>query len=108
MSVLWQQRTHGVQRQKGQQTRAAARFFFLILVALLVLASAYVALAAANVKLGEEVWEREQELAHGERENQFLIVEIARLNSIPELQRRAIELGYVPADAVDYIRVTEQ
>ncbi|MCD4738244.1 MAG: hypothetical protein K8R89_03170 [Anaerolineae bacterium] len=108
MSVLWQQRTHGVQRQKEQQTRAAARFFLLIFVALLVLAGAYATLAAANVKLGEEVWDQEKELVSGERENQFLIIEIARLSSIPELQRRATELGYVPADAVDYIWVTEQ
>lgn len=107
MSVLWQQRTHGVQRQKEQQTRDTARFFLLILVALLVLAAFYVMLAAGNVKLGEAVWRCEQELVQEERENQILIVEIARLGSIPELQRRATEMGYVPATKVDYIQVTE-
>ena len=67
MSVLWQQRTHGVQRQKEQQIRTAARFFLLIVVVLLVLAAAYVALAAENVKLGERVWQHEMDLVKRER-----------------------------------------
>jgi hypothetical protein len=105
MSVLWQQRTHGVQRLHQRQHRAVALLFLGIVLVMTILVGAYVSLAASNVDLGRRVWDLEQALADWERENQLLIVEISRQSSIPALQQRAMILGYVPAESADYVEV---
>jgi cell division protein FtsB len=107
MSVLWQQRTHGVQRRREQDNRPIALLFLAIVVVALLLAAAYGALAGANAKLGAQVWKLEKDLVVQQRENQVLMVEIARLSSIPVLQERAIALGFVEANTVEYLEVTE-
>ena len=73
----------------------------------LILATAYVALAGANAKLAAEVWSLERDLITQQRESQVLMMEISRLSSIPVLQQRAIALGYVEADTVEYVDMTE-
>lgn len=107
MSVLWQQRTHGVQRRKERENRSIALLFLMAVAVILVLGAAYVALAGANAKLGARVWTMEQDLIAQQRENQVLMVKIAHLSSIPVLQQRAIALGYVEADVVEYVELTE-
>jgi hypothetical protein len=57
--------------------------------------------------LGAQVWKLEKDLVVQQRENQVLMVEIARLSSIPVLQERAIALGFVEANTVEYLEVTE-
>ncbi len=107
MSVLWQQRTHGVQKRKERENRSIAFLFLAVVVAVLILAGAYVALAGANAKLAAQVWEWERELVTEQRESQVLMMEISRLSSIPMLQQRAVALGYVEADTVEYLELTE-
>ena len=107
MSVLWQQRTHGVLRRKrrGEQAVALALVGLTLAVALLTLA--YLALVASNVRLSRQVWEVSEAVVMQERENEALRVEIARVGSIPRLQQRSIALGFVPADQVDFIKLDE-
>jgi hypothetical protein len=107
MSVLWQQRTHGVQRRHQRQNRAMALLFLGIVLIMTILVGAYVSLAAFNVELGRRVWDLEQALADWERENQLLLVEISRQSSIPALQQRALILGYAPAESIDYVEVAQ-
>lgn len=107
MSVLWQQRTHGVPRRQGQLNRALALLFVAAVLLISVLGATYLSLVASNVRLSREIWHMEQALVQLERDNQAYMVEIARLSSIPVLQERSVALGYVPAETVDYIRITE-
>jgi len=103
MSVLWQQKTHGVMRRQGQANRMVAWVLFAAVLILTLLAAAYLGLVASNVHNARRVWAMEQELLSVQRENQALGVEVARLSAIPMLQERSVALGYQPAKAVDYI-----
>ena len=107
MSVIWQQRTHGVPRRQGQMNRTLALALIVAIALISILGAAYLSLAAANVSLSREVWQMEQSLVRLQRENQALMVEIARNSSIPVLQVRSTALGYQPAEAVAYIIFTE-
>ncbi len=107
MSVLWQKQTHGVQKRKEQVDRTIALFFLAIVAVVTLLGAAYLSLAAANVHLARQIWQLEETLAAGERANQALMIEVARLSSIPVLQQRSIALGYIPAENVDFLKVTE-
>jgi cell division protein FtsL len=102
VSVLWQQRTHGVQRRHQQTDRTLALLFLGVVVVVSLMAAAYLSLVASNVRLARRVWALEQELMEWERLNQGLMVEITHLSSIPVLQRRSIEAGFVPAEDVDF------
>ncbi|MBN1260795.1 MAG: hypothetical protein JXB35_08955, partial [Anaerolineae bacterium] len=105
MSVLWQQRTHGVMRQRDWTNQALARLFLVVIVITTLLAAVYLAVIASNVRLSRQIWDMEEQLGAQERENQSLMVGIARLSSIPVLQQRSIALGYIPAATVDYLRI---
>jgi hypothetical protein len=105
MSVIWQQTTHGVPRRRGQANRVLARLFIYVAIILTVLAGVYLALIASNVRLSREVWQTYQDLADVRRECEFIRTDIAKSSSIPVLQKRSVELGYGPADAVEYINV---
>ena len=106
MSVLWQQRTHGVQKRKERENRSVALLFLAVVVVAVILAAAYAALAGVNAKLAAGVWSLERDLVLQQRENQVLMMEISRLSSIPVLQQRAVALGYVEADTVEYMELT--
>ncbi len=107
MSVLWQQQTHGVPRRSGQLNRTLALLLIVAITLIALLGAAYLSLAAANVSLSREVWQMEQNLVRLQRENQAIMVEVARNSSIPVLQTRSTALGYQPAEAVAYINFTE-
>ncbi len=108
MTVLWQQRTHGVQRRKEHRNRMVAFLFLGCVLVASILAAAYLSLAAANVRLAREVWEMEQALVEQQRVNHALMVEIGRVSSIPALQQRAVELGYGPAVEIDFLALQEE
>ncbi|MGC9400074.1 MAG: hypothetical protein ACP5HM_13180 [Anaerolineae bacterium] len=107
MSVLWQQRTHGVQKRRERENRPIVLLFLVVVVVMLLLAAAYGALAGANARLGARVWRMEQALIAQQRENQALLAEIARLSSIPVLQQRAGALGYVRAESIEFLKIAE-
>ncbi len=105
MSVLWQQRTHGVPRRRRRWERTVALALVGLTAAVTLLTLAYLALVASNVRLARQVWETSEAVVMQERENEALRVEIARLASIPQLQRRSIALGFIPADQVDFVEM---
>ena len=105
MTVLWQERTHGVQRRQEYTNRMVAYLFLGVVIVTSVLAAAYLSLAAANVRLADEVWQMEEDLMEQQRVNQALMVEIAQYSSIPALQQRAIAAGYAPASQVHFLEV---
>ncbi len=105
MSVIWQQRTHGVLRRKQQSTHLLTRLFVLAALVATVLGAAYLALVASNVHTAGQVWAMEQTLSETQRQNHALRVAIARASSIPILQERSVKLGYQPANSVDFLYV---
>lgn len=107
MSVVWQKRTHGVFKRQEQTNRMFARLFISVVVVVTVLAAAYLALIAANVRLAREVWAIQYALMDVQRENQALRIDIAQHSSIPVLQQKSVELRYQPANSVDFIYVGE-
>jgi len=105
MSVIWQQRTHGIPRRKQQANQTLARVFVIVVLSATALAAAYLALVASNVHTARQIWAMEQQMMQVQRNNQALQVEIARQSSIPILQERSVSLGYRAAESVDYIYV---
>ncbi len=103
MSVVWQQKTHGVLRRQRQIYRTLARLFIAVVSIATLLGAAYLTLVAANVRLAREVWALEHALVDVQRENQQLLTEIARASAIPNLQERSVSLGYHPAGYIDYL-----
>ena len=103
MSVIWQQRTHGVLRRKQQSNRIFTRIFIVAAIILTVLAAVYLALVATNVRTSRQIWAMEQAMLETQRHNHALRIEIAQFSSIPVLQERTTKLGYQPAASIDYI-----
>lgn len=107
MSVIWQQRTHGVQRHGEAFNHALARLFLGVVIVVTLLGTLYLTVVAANVRFSGRVWELEEELGAQQRQNQALMVEVARLSSIPVLQQRSIALGFAPAANVHFLILPE-
>ncbi len=103
MSVIWLQKTHGVQQRQVHKERMLAAILFGVLVVLTLLAGAYLALMAHNTHLARDIWSMEEDLAYLERANRALEAEIAAWTRIERLQERARQLGYEPAEQVDYM-----
>ncbi len=108
MSVTWHQKTHGVLRRREHANRTVALLFFSVVAIISLLAAAYLGLVAANVRLSRQVWAMEEELVALQRDGEVLHTEIARESSIPVLQERSVQLGYQPADSVDYVHMGGQ
>ncbi len=103
MSVIWQQKTHGVQQRQVHKERTLALILLVGLVFLTALAAGYLDLVARNVTLAREVWAMQEELAQMQRVNQALEVEIAAWSNLERLTERARALGFKPAEQVDYM-----
>ena len=107
MSVLWQQKTHGVLKRKEKMQRLLAQLLLGVVVITTILAGIYLTLVASNVHTARRLWAMEHEIANVMRDNQALMTEIARLSSIPVLQERSVALGYRPAESIDYLYLGE-
>ena len=108
MSVLWQKRTHGVPRRMRQWERTVAIAIVVLTLAITLLILAYLTLVASNVRLARQIWGVGEAVMTQERINEALRVEIARQSAIPRLQERSLELGFVPAEEVDFVRLDEE
>ncbi len=107
MSVLWQQKTHGVLKRQEKMQRLLARLLLGVVITTTVLAGIYLTVVASNVHIARRLWAMENEMATVMRDNQGVMTEIARLSSIPVLQERSVTLGYQPAKSIDYLYVGE-
>ncbi len=105
MSVLWQQQTHGVPKRQEQRDRALALLFFSVVVVVALLIAGYLSLLASNVHLANQVWTLKEEILQEERQNELLRVEIGQAGSIGVLQQRSIEMGYHPAEQLDFLQI---
>ena len=105
MSVIWQQKTHGVLRRQRKTNRAIARLLLGVVVIVTILSAAYLTLVASNARLARQVWAMEKEMISIQRDNQAFKTKVGQLSSIPILQERSVALGYQPASSVEYMYV---
>ncbi len=103
MSVIWQQKTHGVQQRQVHKERMLALVLFVALVVFTLLSGAYLNLVAHNARLAGDIWHMQEQLAQMQRTNQALEASIAWMTRLEQLQERARALGYLPAEQVDYM-----
>lgn len=95
--------THGVKRGSSELKRPvvvglAASMILLALVGLF-----YLLLVSHTAAQGRQIEDLQREFFRLQRENAQLEVEIARVSAISRLQQRAEELGFVPAEQIEYI-----
>jgi cell division protein FtsB len=105
MSVIWQQRTHGMPKRHEQADRIFARTLYILVGVVSVLGAIYLALIASNISLSKQIWTLHTQLGEIRRQNSELQLEAARLGSIEALKVRSIELGYEPATTFEYMTV---
>jgi len=105
MGAVWQKEMHGVRRRTEPLDRAAMARLLLLIAIVVVLAFVYMGLLWSTTRLGGELWALNERLIEIQRQNSLIEAEIARLSSIPVLQVRSVELGYMPAEQVEYLIV---
>ncbi len=105
MSVIWQQRTHGMPKRHEHADRVFARTLYISVGVVGLLGTIYLALIASNISLSRQIWALHNELGEIRRTNAALELDVAHLSSIESLKVRSIELGYEPARAFEYMTV---
>ena len=105
MSVIWQQRTHGMPKRHEHADRVFARTLYILVGVAGLLGAIYLALIASNISLSKQIWTMHDQLGNIRRQNAAFQLEAARLGSIEMLKVRSIESGYQPATAFDYMTV---
>jgi len=85
--------------------RRTALYVFVFVVGVTLLAALYLTLVSRTAAQGRYVQELQRELSQLQRDNAQLEVEVAREGSVSHLWKRASELGFVPAEQVEFLLV---
>ena len=100
--MLWV--THGIKRGRFEMSpRMALRVFVLVAVLTLV-AALYLMLVSRTAAWGRHIQQLEAELFRLQRENEQLEVKLAREGSVTRLWERAMELGFTPAEDLEFLQ----
>jgi cell division protein FtsL len=108
MSNFMQWVTHGIKRGRFEMNRRTALYLFAVVALLVVIATLYLMLVSQTAARGRRIEQLWEELAWLKKENEQLEVEIAKASSISRLRSRAIELGFVPAEQVEFLLLTAE
>lgn len=103
MSDFMQWVTHGIKRGRFEVDRRTAVYLFTCVVALTLVAALYLMLVSRTAARGRHIQQLQAELFRLQRENEQLEVEIAREGSVLHLWERATEMGFVPAEQVEFV-----
>jgi cell division protein FtsL len=95
--------THGIKRGRFEMSRRTILYVSVMVVLLVVLATLYLMLVSQTAARGRRIEQLREELAWLKKENEQLEVDIAKASSIARLRSRAIELGFVPAERVEFL-----
>jgi cell division protein FtsL len=106
MSNFMQWVTHGIKRGRFEMSRRTILYVSVVVALLVALATLYLVLVSQTAARGRHIEQLREELAWLKKENEQLEVEIAKASSIVRLQRRAIGLGFVPAEQVEFLSPT--
>jgi cell division protein FtsL len=105
MSNFMQWVTHGIKRGRFEMSRRTLVYFAVVVALLVLVATLYLMLVSRTAAQGRHIEQLRADLAWLKKENEQLEVEIAKVDSVARLWSRAIELGFVPADQVEYLSV---
>ncbi len=108
MSDFLQWVTHGIKRGRFEMGSRAALYVFLPVVVLTLVAALYLMLISRTAARGRHIERLRAELFQLQRENEQLEVDIAREGSVDRLWERAIELGFAPAEQVEFVFVESE
>jgi cell division protein FtsL len=103
MSSFMQWVTHGIKRGRFEMNRRTILYFSAVVALLVMLATLYLMLVSQTAARGRHIEQLREELAYLKKENEQLEVDIAKASSVSRLHRRAIELGFVPAEQVEFL-----
>ncbi len=99
--------THGIKRGRFEMS-ARGVFYLSTLVAVVALVAVlYLTLVSQTAACGRHIEQLRTELLQLERENEQLETQVAAAGSISRLWGRAIELGFVPAEQIEYISISD-
>ncbi|MCP4539062.1 MAG: hypothetical protein GY832_18155 [Chloroflexi bacterium] len=103
MSGFMQWVTHGIKRGRFEMDRRTASSLLAFAVAMTLVAAAYLMLVSQTAARGRHIQQLQVELFRLQRENEQLEVEIARESAISHLWERATEMGFTPAEHVEFL-----
>jgi cell division protein FtsL len=103
MSNFMQWVTHGIKRGRFEMSRRTILYVSVVVALLVVLATLYLMLVSQTAARGRHIEQLREELTWLQKENEHLEVEIAKTSSIAHLRSRAMELGFVPAEQVEFL-----
>jgi cell division protein FtsL len=95
--------THGIKRGRFEMGPRAVLRISVIVVMLTLVAALYLMLVSRTAARGRHIEQLQEELFQLQRENEQLEVEVAREGSISRIWERAVELGFVPAERVEFL-----
>jgi cell division protein FtsL len=107
MSSFMQWVTHGVKRGRFEVNRRTALYLFTAIVVLVLVATLYLMLVSRTAARGRRVEQLRAELSWLKKENEQLEVEVAKASAVSRLWSRAVELGFVPADQVEFASLSD-
>jgi cell division protein FtsL len=108
MSNFMQWVTHGIKRGRFEMNRRTILYASVVVALLVVIAALYLMLVSQTAARGRHIEQLREELAWLKKENEQLEVDIAKASSIARLYRRAVELGFVQVEQVEYLALTAE
>jgi hypothetical protein len=108
MSGFIQRVTHGIKRGRFEMNPRVALYSLALILALTIMAALYLMLVSRTAAQGRHIQQLQRELFWFQREDEQLEMEVAREGAIPRLKERATELGFVPAEQVEFLLPTDE
>jgi len=96
-----------IEKGVGSLDASTAIGSLLILILVSLLGWLYLTQASQVTTTGYRIYELERERARLQRENAKLMLEIAELERLEDVEARARQLGFVPPQQVEYLVVTD-
>jgi hypothetical protein len=96
--------THGIKRGRFEMGPRTARYLFVLVVVLTLVAGLYLTLVSQTAARGRHIQQLQAELFRLRRENEQIEVDLASEGSVFRLWERAIELGFTPQESVEFLR----
>ena len=107
MSDFMEWVTHGIKRGRFEMNRRTAVYSFAFVAMLTLTAALYLMLVSRTAARGRHIQQLQVELFRLQRENEQLEVQIASEGSVPYLWERATEMGFVPAEQVEFVSLAD-
>jgi cell division protein FtsL len=96
--------THGIKRGRLEISPRTVLYLFTLVVVLTLVAALYLMLVSRTAARGRHIQQLQAELFRLRRENEQLEVQIASAGSVSRLRERAVGLGFVLAEQVEFLR----